>query len=176
MFCPQCNQQQVSADVRFCSRCGFPLGVVSELIAHGGHLPALASSETEARTLSPRQRGARKGALVMIGAFALALIALLLTLMKEDFFVLLPLVALIFVGGLVRTLYARLLEEDAPRPRRAEKSQAALAGDATRAGELPPMRSVPASAFAQPTPSVTAEMAQPPSVTESTTRLLQEDK
>src|SRR5512141_1778209 len=42
MHCPSCGQQQVSEDIKFCSRCGFPLGLVSEILAHGGFLPQLA--------------------------------------------------------------------------------------------------------------------------------------
>ena len=42
MHCPRCGQQQVSEDIKFCSRCGFPLGLVSEILAHGGFLPQLA--------------------------------------------------------------------------------------------------------------------------------------
>ena len=42
MFCPRCSQQQVSEETKFCSRCGFPLGLVSEILAHGGFLPQLA--------------------------------------------------------------------------------------------------------------------------------------
>jgi len=32
MHCPKCGQQQVSDEMRFCSRCGFALGIVTELI------------------------------------------------------------------------------------------------------------------------------------------------
>ncbi len=42
MHCPRCGQQQVSEETKFCSRCGFPLGLVSEILAHGGFLPQLA--------------------------------------------------------------------------------------------------------------------------------------
>ncbi|MBS1792435.1 MAG: zinc ribbon domain-containing protein [Acidobacteria bacterium] len=42
MHCPRCGQQQVSEEIKFCSRCGFPLGLVSEILAHGGFLPQLA--------------------------------------------------------------------------------------------------------------------------------------
>ena len=42
MYCPRCGQQQVSEEIKFCSRCGFPLGLVSEIIMHGGFLPQLA--------------------------------------------------------------------------------------------------------------------------------------
>ena len=36
MFCPQCGHQQVSNDMRFCSRCGFSLGLVTDLVANSG--------------------------------------------------------------------------------------------------------------------------------------------
>ena len=42
MHCPRCGQQQISEETKFCSRCGFPLGLVSEILAHGGFLPQLA--------------------------------------------------------------------------------------------------------------------------------------
>src|SRR5215213_2545437 len=42
MHCPRCGQQQASEETKFCSRCGFPLGLVSEILAHGGFLPQLA--------------------------------------------------------------------------------------------------------------------------------------
>ena len=42
MFCPQCGQQQVSEEIKFCSRCGLPLGVISETVAQGGYLSQLA--------------------------------------------------------------------------------------------------------------------------------------
>ena len=42
MFCPNCSQQQVSEETKFCSRCGLPLGLVAEIVAYGGFLPQLA--------------------------------------------------------------------------------------------------------------------------------------
>lgn len=42
MYCPNCGQQQVSDEIRFCSRCGLPLGLISEVLANGGSLPQLA--------------------------------------------------------------------------------------------------------------------------------------
>lgn len=34
MFCPQCGHQQVSDEMRFCSRCGLPLGLVTDLVGN----------------------------------------------------------------------------------------------------------------------------------------------
>jgi hypothetical protein len=42
MHCPSCGQQQVSNQTRFCSRCGLPLSVIADVVAHGGTLPQLA--------------------------------------------------------------------------------------------------------------------------------------
>ena len=39
MFCPRCSQEQASEEIRFCSRCGLPLGLVSEVVSRGGFLP-----------------------------------------------------------------------------------------------------------------------------------------
>ncbi len=41
MYCPNCSQQQISEETKFCSRCGLPLGLVSEILANGGFLPQL---------------------------------------------------------------------------------------------------------------------------------------
>ena len=34
MFCPRCGHQQVSNEMRFCSRCGLTLGLVTDLVAN----------------------------------------------------------------------------------------------------------------------------------------------
>ncbi|MEO6391093.1 MAG: hypothetical protein ABIP75_04520 [Pyrinomonadaceae bacterium] len=38
MFCPQCSQAQTNLELKFCSRCGFPLHGVKDLMANGGEL------------------------------------------------------------------------------------------------------------------------------------------
>ena len=43
MHCPRCGQQQASGETKFCSRCGFQLAIVAELLHHGGTLPQLAA-------------------------------------------------------------------------------------------------------------------------------------
>ncbi len=185
MFCPQCSQQQVSADVRFCSRCGFPLGVVSTLLESGGALTDVQGETKARRDLTPRQRGTRKGGIVMIGAFALMLLVVMLTLVKDDFLMLMPVVALFFVGGLLRTLYALWLEDNGHRSAGVKSSSSLsgrgvtqLEGVNARAGALPVSQSISVMGFtATPRASQTAEMvlSQPPSVTDGTTRLLDDE-
>jgi hypothetical protein len=180
MFCPRCSQQ-ASDDVRFCSRCGFPLDDLAELVASGGYLASEAGEE--ARTLTPRQRGTRKGALIMVAGLMFGILAVLLTLFKEDFFVLMLPAAIVLTIGVMRILYGLLLEDDSARAKAAkklpasprEKVRAGLEAATARGTELPPAPSVPASVFTSARAN-TSDMAAPPSVTESTTRLLEEDK
>ncbi len=39
MYCPNCSQQQISPETKFCSRCGFPLILVAEIVADDDFLP-----------------------------------------------------------------------------------------------------------------------------------------
>jgi uncharacterized membrane protein YvbJ len=54
MYCPRCSQQQASEETKFCSRCGFPLGLVSEILAHGGFLPQLAELHKSKKWLTKK--------------------------------------------------------------------------------------------------------------------------
>jgi hypothetical protein len=57
MHCPRCGQQQVSSETKFCSRCGFQLGLVAELLQHGGILPQLAELYKGKSPLFTRRNG-----------------------------------------------------------------------------------------------------------------------
>lgn len=57
MHCPGCGQQQVSNETKFCSRCGLPLGIVSDVLAHGGYLPQLAELNKKKKSLWTRKNG-----------------------------------------------------------------------------------------------------------------------
>ncbi|MBA2339198.1 MAG: zinc ribbon domain-containing protein [Pyrinomonadaceae bacterium] len=37
MFCPQCGHQQISNNTHFCSRCGLPLRLVTDLLANSSY-------------------------------------------------------------------------------------------------------------------------------------------
>ncbi|HEX7177312.1 MAG TPA: zinc ribbon domain-containing protein [Pyrinomonadaceae bacterium] len=180
MHCPQCGQQQVSDEVRFCSRCGLSLAAVARLIEGGGRLAEF--GEGEGRVLSKRQRGVRKGLIVMAGSFVSCGLAGLLTAMDDDFFPLLLLASFAFIIGLMRMLYGMLLEDDAPQATATKKAAAsktppALEGTRTHGAgaALPPARGFSAADLARPR-NQTAEMAAPSSVTESTTRLLENEE
>ena len=57
MHCPSCGQQQISNETKFCSRCGMPLTLVSEVVVHGGYLPQLAELEQQPQSLYTRKNG-----------------------------------------------------------------------------------------------------------------------
>ena len=57
MHCPRCGQQQISDQTKFCSRCGFQLGLVGELLENGGFLPQLAELHKGKTPLFSRKNG-----------------------------------------------------------------------------------------------------------------------
>lgn len=181
MFCPQCGQQQAAGPVRFCSRCGFPLDGVAEVMAHGGVLP-VRYADDEKNKLTPKQKGIRQGAMLMLSTLLVVPIITIITVqlhIAPQFFI--PLAAFIcFIGGLMRILYAALFEGDAPPAATAPSSAPTYVPPAELTGTrrpsfLPPQQSTPVSDWRGR--RNTAELVTPPaSVTENTTRLLDEKK
>jgi len=181
MYCPRCGRQ-ASGDVSFCSGCGLPLDDTAALVGAGGRLaPQGDTSGGAARSLTPRERGARKGLLIASGGLLFFVLSLFLMWIKEDFFVFLLVAAVVFTVGVMRGLYGLLLEDDAerrktPKLKAADESerQRAELGRVNAAAELPHARTRPASDFVNKSAD-TADMAPPPTVTEATTKLLEED-
>ena len=184
MHCPRCGQQQVSEEIKFCSRCGFPLGLVSEILAHGGFLPQLADLQTKDRKWLTRNFGIK--------------IALLWFLVLC--FILLPLAAITgapgeivaglsvigFCGGLFLIALSFLflsndkkypsLENELPSGNKAGQFLGGNRGQTA----LPPQTSQPVSGYAPPGAGSwkapeTGDLV-PRSVTEGTTKLLQKDE
>ena len=179
MFCPQCGQQQVAEVIRFCSRCGFPLDGVMQLLSNGGNLPVYRSPD-EPLPISPRRKGVKQGGVLLLsGAVIVPILGIFASYSNSAFLeILLGLAAIIcFVGGPLRMLFAGLFEEGAPKPVRVYgpapmhvPQQFAPHGQ-HNALPPPPVRSQP-TWRSRPT---TAELVNPPSVTENTTRLLEKE-
>jgi hypothetical protein len=182
MFCPQCGQQQISSIVRFCSRCGFPLDGVIQLLSSGGILPVYQSPE-EAMKISPRRKGVKQGGLLLlIGAVLVPILGVMTSFSNSTFLEILTAFAAIicFVGGPLRMLYAAVFEEGAPNPFRQPHRPYVPGQSAShqftphmQQSALPPPPAQPPSWRSRP---ITAELAHPPSVTENTTRLLERDE
>ncbi|HEX5889873.1 MAG TPA: hypothetical protein VFY61_14290 [Pyrinomonadaceae bacterium] len=178
MYCPQCGQQQASGVVRFCSRCGFPLDGVIQLLTTGGMLPVYHQSD-EPQQPSPRRKGVKQGAILLLsGAVIVPILGVLASFSNAAFpQVLAALAAIIcFIGGPFRMLYAALFEEGAPRRFPAYGPPPPIPmpqqfGPPRQHTALPPQPVRP-PAWRKPN---TAELANPPSVTENTTRLLDKE-
>ncbi|HET9478224.1 MAG TPA: zinc ribbon domain-containing protein [Pyrinomonadaceae bacterium] len=179
MFCPQCGQQQVPGVVRFCSRCGFPLDGVMQLLGNGGMLPVY-HSPAEPGQISPRRKGVKQGAvLILSGAVIVPILGVLASFSNAAFPQILAAMAAIicFIGGPFRMLYAALFEEGAP-PRHFPNYGPPPAAAPQQFGSprqhtaLPPPPARSTSTWRRPN---TAELANPPSVTENTTRLLDKE-
>jgi hypothetical protein len=178
MFCPQCGQQQVSETVRYCSRCGFLLEGVSAVVASGGQLPTR-FVQPASRELSARSKGVRQGALLMLSTFLIVPIVAILTVsINAAPHIFVPIVAIgCFIGGLLRMLYA-LMMEDANPPIDTPQLANYAPPQAPQLEGRRPITSAPASLNPaqawKPRPN-TAEIFTPPSVTENTTRLLSQE-
>src|SRR5918911_3778366 len=65
MYCPNCGQQQISDEMRFCPRCGLALSGLAEWLA-GGRLPAKRADDAQvSAALSPQRKGIRRAAKLM---------------------------------------------------------------------------------------------------------------
>jgi len=177
MFCPQCGQQQVAGVVRFCSRCGFPLDGVLQLLTNGGNLPVYRTPD-EPVPVSPRRKGVKQGGLLFLsGVVLVPILGLFASYTSGSFLeILAGLAAIIcFIGGPLRMLYAGVFEEGAPKPVRVYGP-----GPMHMPQQFAPHAPSPALPPARPQPSWrtrpnTAELVNPPSVTENTTRLLEKE-
>jgi hypothetical protein len=173
MYCPNCGQQQISDEMKFCSRCGLALSGLAEWLA-GGELPAKRSDERQVEAVSPRSKGIRRAAKVMFGSGVLFVIFLVFSLAIEEGAPMIFPVAVFFVS-LVMMLYARLFS-DATTPVKSRvipTSAGQTLGSNQTHSALPPVSNtaIPILSAEQVR---TNELAQPPSVTERTTRLLDE--
>ena len=185
MFCPNCGQRQISNEARFCPACGFPLEVVGELLAGGGRLQWRPPQPPGPVELSPRQKGIRQGAMVMLltllvvpllAIFGVAILGL------PGEMVALPAVGLP-VGGFLRIMYALLFESHGrplpPTPQPAYMPPPAIPNylgtpPPPQSHTLPPRQATPVQTPQRPQRYNTGELVNPPSasVTDHTTRLL----
>lgn len=178
MFCPQCGQQQATGAIRFCSRCGFPLDGVIQLLGAGGMIPVY-RDPGEPVAVSPRRKGVKQGGLMLLsGAVIVPLFGVMASFGNSAFLEILTAFAAIicFIGGPLRMLYAAVFEEGAPRRvgpyvPMAPKPQF---GPPMHQHTLPPPPAHPVGGGWRARPN-TAELVTPPSVTENTTRLLEKE-
>lgn len=172
MYCPNCGQQQISGEMRFCSRCGQALSGLAEWLA-GSTLPAQRKVEVPQMTAeSPRRKGIRRAAKLMFFSGVLFPIFLVISLaVDEGGPMAIPII--VFFVSLVMMLYARLFS-DKTTPAIYQAAQTTTLGSASARNALPPPTSIPIPGVGRQQVR-TNELAQPPSVTENTTRLLENE-
>ena len=165
--------------MRFCSRCGFPMEGAMHLLANGGLIPQYQHT-VDQKGPSPRRKGVKQGALLMlIGAILVPILFIMSSFAPgrlENVFALFGSLAAIlcFLGGPLRMIFAGIFEEGAPPKSQFIMSNPyappVIAAPQARVSALPPPAVNTAAAWRQ-RPN-TAEIMQPPSVTDNTTRLL----
>jgi len=185
MHCPQCGQQQLSDETRFCSRCGFSLTGIAEVMRNGGNMPSVQPQVLMPAEQSPRKRGVKQGVLMLMLATVILPIMGIINFPEE----IIGLSAVIgFLGGFFRIIYALIFEEGAPKivyvPTHHQQQQPQLkplyqpppppTPSSYTGTALPPAQSQPVTSWRSK--HNTAEIVQPPSVTEATTRFLDKDK
>ena len=168
MYCPKCGQQ-VAESMRFCSRCGLPISEVADWLAGAAGGGALAvRDEAQESVPSPRRKGMRRGAKIMFWGGILLPLFFVFSIMADAVE---PLIVpfIILLIGLAWLLYSRLFGEEV-QPDRIQQPQDVRLG-ATPVSALPAAEG--AGVVGSPgRQSRTAEMSQPPSVTDHTTKLL----
>jgi hypothetical protein len=170
VFCPKCSQPQVSDEIRFCSRCGFPLNSVATLLKNEGVLPE------PTKTPSSRSRVATESLVLLIFSWALGLLLTYWFDVGGPFEFLAKAGAGLFlcVGliGLLRFLYAFLfLKSETHQQKNSPVTVVSSLKDPDNRS-LPPAAINPLADWQRPVN--TRDMSTPATVTENTTRLLDE--
>jgi len=176
MHCPQCGQQQITEETRFCSRCGFLLTGIAEVVANQGVITRERPTGFTGDPDSAKRRGIKLGSFFFLLTFLvvpiLAIISIALNI--EPFLVVIGLF-LFGGGGLLRVVYALMFESGAA----INMGQQSLPAGADNRGALPPSRTTPASVYSSPAAGSWRDtndlQHQPGSVTDSTTKLLQKE-
>ena len=172
MFCPKCSQQQISEDVRFCSRCGFQMHVVAQLLENNGALLGFETQTSEKNSLYQRITSSA-GAKVMFLSFVIAIFVFILALLTDaPEFLILPF--LLFIIGAAMLAYRLIFGGKNAVSNEENIHKTKTFNRAGSPNELPPMQSIPVNAYESPRRHA-AGMSAPPSVTEPTTKLLKTD-
>jgi uncharacterized membrane protein YvbJ len=151
MFCSKCGQEQASESVHFCSRCGFKLSTIEEGLAKRLIKMAMYLVITICAIIGWGSVTAGPGYMQ---------IRVIITVIAAITFYLL------FSGDLTH-IFNKIFDKDTE-----QKKHLAPAGQETA---LPPAQSIPVASLGSHRVN-TAEMVQPPSVTEQTTILLDKNR
>lgn len=176
MHCPRCGQQQTSEEIKFCSRCGFPLGLISEVLAHGGFLPQLADLH-KTKSWWTKKNGVMFSLMWLI--FFLLIMAPFWGILGIRQLAGMSAIIGIF-GGLMWVIASLVFLKSSKEFQSTPISQMPMNQPASLYGTnpqhaLPPQQSIPASSYVPPIPGSwreTNDLVEHGSVTDETTRML----
>ncbi|HEY2846721.1 MAG TPA: hypothetical protein VGI80_02825 [Pyrinomonadaceae bacterium] len=180
MHCPSCGQQQVSNETKFCNRCGLPLNVVAEVVRYGGYLPQLAELEAQKSKTSLFNK---KNGVIASVFFMITFMMLLPALFGvADLDTAAGVSAIIGVFGGMMLLIASMVflpssRKKYPMPFYGGVPPTPQGLNAPAQGHaLPPQQSIPVSSYGPPQAGNWRDTNDlQPSVTESTTRMLDDE-
>lgn len=171
MHCPGCGQQQISNETKFCSRCGLPLGVVAEVLFHGGYLPQLAEINKK-KTIFSRRNG--KAFSLIWFLFFILITALWAIVEVEELAAASGVIA--FFGGLIIFVSSLLfLKKPSPQIMYPHPAQPPAMYGQPQHAALPHAQSIPVSGYTPQAGNWRDTNDLVPSVTEGTTKLLDKD-
>ena len=169
MYCPNCGQQQISDEMRFCSRCGLALTGLAEWLATGV-VPA-PRSEISVSTESQRTKRMRRAYKLMFFTGVLVPIFITMSIAIDEPGPMVFGFGLFFVASMM-LIYARLFSDPTPHALPNHAAQPSALGSVSSHAYLPPQAAHPTMPGIGRVRVRTNELAQPASVTENTTRLL----
>lgn len=181
IYCPRCGQEQISTETRFCSRCGFLMSGLAEVVFNGG-MPQILD-ETSIKPATPRRKGLKQGGgLFLLGVIIVPILAFLHELFRFPDEIAGIAAVLFFVGGIVRMIYALIFESSNPAEKTLEENVVRvtqkLLNRKKTVGELPASQSIPVDTYAPPRQTNWRDTNDltPTSVTDNTTKLLSKDE
>src|SRR5215467_8892486 len=139
MYCPNCGQQQVSDEMKFCSRCGLALSGLAEWLAGG--MPVRRADETRVSSPSRRRKAIRRAAKLGFFSAAAFPLFLLMSIGIDEPGPLFPPLIVFFVAG-IWMLYARLFMDDGPQTNQSQQASA-FGPMPTARVSLPPATNLP---------------------------------
>jgi len=193
MHCPSCGQKHVSTTeylrplplwrdkIKFCSRCGFPMELVAELLDHGGFLPKLAELDQK-KTFFTRKNG------VVFSIFWMILLMILVPAIigiANGAGEAQGISAVIGLFGGLMIMIGSLALLPSPEEYPLLNAQQMRSPPATSRGlhgaqhqALPPQQSIPVSVHVPPRAGIWRDTndLEPSNLTESTTRPLEKEK
>jgi hypothetical protein len=183
MYCPSCGSEQANNSVRFCYRCRFQLGGVTDLLNNQGRSPYQMQQPPpvllppQPLPISQRKKGMKNGAKLMFISAVLTPIFFAFAVGVADHPGPLIVPFTVFLAGLCWMVYSAIFGEDYAIPQTSKLQPPFVANPPPPFTTNPPRTALPTAdnyhVTMPPQRVNTSEMVDPPSVTEHTTNLLE---